>query len=194
SAELIRAIVETEPLRLPQAVASLDPPKQAAVATNRSTTPEKLRHALSGDLETIISKALKKDSQERYESVTALADDLRRYLQHQPIGARPDSWSYRAAKFVRRNRTAVALSSVALLAIVGGAIGILTQARAARSERDFALRELTRAEAINDLNKFVLSDAAPSGKSFTVQDLLARAERILGRQQSADPISRTELM
>src|SRR5207247_10001343 len=56
-------------------------------------------------------------------------------------------------------------------------------ARTARVQRDCAIRQLSRAEAINDLNNFLLSDAAPSGKPFTVDDLLARAEHIVDRQR-----------
>ncbi len=63
-----------------------------------------------------------------------------------------------------------------------------------RIERDFALRQLSRAEAINDLNAFVLSDAAPSGKPFTVNDLLARAEQLVARQREADDLNRTQLL
>ena len=60
-----------------------------------STTPARLRRLLRGDLDTIVAKALKKNADERYPSVTALADDLRRYLRHEPISARPASISYR---------------------------------------------------------------------------------------------------
>ena len=59
---------------------------------------------LEGDLETIASKALEKDRERRYSSVAALAADLRRYLRHEPIEARPPSGAYRLSKFVRRNR------------------------------------------------------------------------------------------
>jgi tetratricopeptide (TPR) repeat protein len=61
-------------------------------------------------------------------------------------------------------------------------------------QRDFALRQLSRAEAINDLNSYVLSDAAPSGKSFTVDDLLARAEGIIKRQRGAEENTRIGLL
>jgi eukaryotic-like serine/threonine-protein kinase len=193
SADLVRAIVENEPPRLPRAVSG-DAAALLTVAAHRSTTPEKLRHLMRGDLETIVGKALKKDPLERYASVTALADDLRRYLAHEPISARSDSLRYRATKFVLRNRTAVALGSLALTAVIAGSVGTLLQARTARAQRDFALRELSRAEAINDLNTFVLSDAAPSGKSFTVNDLLARAQHIVDRQQGLDESSRVELL
>ena len=193
-ADLVKAIVDTEPLRVSDVVARR--PRSGERTTNaarRATTPDKLRRLLRGDLDTIVAKALKKNPQERYASVTAFADDLRRYLKHEPISARPDTLAYRTAKFVRRNRTAVALAALAFLAAVAGVVGTLIQARTARAQRDFAFRQLSRAEAINDLNSFLLSDAAPSGKPFTVDDLLARAEHIVERQPGEDTI-RVELL
>ncbi len=178
SAALIKAIVDSEPT-LPSHL----------VASNK-----KLSAALRGDLDTIITKALKKSPAERYASTTAFADDLRRYLRAEPISARPDTLPYRARKFVRRNRVAVVLASVAFIGTIGGAIGTAFQARSARTERDFALRQLSRAEAINELNSFVLSDAAPSGKPFTVNELLARAEQVVGRQRGSDDVTRVELL
>jgi serine/threonine-protein kinase len=158
---------------------------------------------------------MKKNPTERYLSVTAFGDDIERYLKHEPIGARPDTVAYRAAKFVRRNRTAVALSALAVTALAVGLIGTVSQARratrqaalaesqrlradqeaqAAGEQRDFALGQLSRAEAINDLNAFLLSDAAPSGKSFTAGDLLARAERIVDRQHADRDENRVEML
>src|SRR5262249_39100968 len=147
-----------------------------------------------GDLDTIVAKALKKNPAQRYASVTAFADDLRRYLAGETISARPDTLAYRAKKFVGRNKMAVALAFAALVATVAGVFSTVIQARTARTERDFALRQLSRAEAINDLNSFVLSDAAPSGKPFTVNDLLARAEQLVQRQRSSDDANRVELL
>ena len=147
-----------------------------------------------GDLDTIVAKALKKNPSERYISVAALAGDVRRYLNHEPIEARPDTFAYRTAKLVRRHRTPVALAAVAFFASVAGIVGTLNQARTARVQRDFALRQLSRAEAINDLNSYVLSDAAPSGKPFTVNDLLARAEGMIKRQRGADDSTRVDLL
>jgi len=177
-AELIHAIVEIEAPRLSDTVAS----------------DSKLKRVLRGDLDTMVAKALKKNPAERYQSVTAFAEDVRRYLAHQPISARPDTLAYRARKFLGRNRTAVVLGSAALVATVAGVTSTVIQAHTARIERDFALRQLSRAEAINDLNAFVLSDAAPSGKPFTVNDLLARAEQLVARQREADDLNRTQLL
>jgi serine/threonine-protein kinase len=194
-ADLVKAIVDTEPTRPSDTVS----PTRANVettttnATRRATTPEKLRRLLLGDLDTIVAKALKKNPQERYISVTALADDLGRYLRHEPISARHDTFAYRAAKFVRRNRTAVLLATLALVATLAGVAGTLVQARRARQQRDFAFAQLARAEAVNDLNSFVLSDAAPSGKPFTVNQLLGRAEQIV-EQQRGDNASRVALL
>ena len=183
-ADLVKAIVDVEPMRPSDVVASqraktLD----AAVhnAAQRGTTPHKLSRLLRGDLDTIVFKTLKKEPTERYSSVTALADDLSRYLRKEPISARPDTLAYRAGKFVRRHRVAVVLATLAILATVAGVAGTLVQARRAREQRDFALHQLSRAEAINEFNEFLLSDAAPSGKPFTVNELLGRAENILAR-------------
>ena len=188
-ADLVKAIVELETPRASDVVMGAE---ARIAAEKRRTTPERLRRELRGDLDTIIGKALKKNPAERYLSVTVLADDLRRSLKHEPINARPDSFTYRTAKFVRRNRVAVALTAVALIAIISGTIGTLIQARTARHQRDFALRQLDRAEAINEFNTFILSDAIP-GKPFTTKELLDHATHILERQRAANG-DRVELM
>ena len=189
-ADLVKAIVDTEPTRPSDSVAPTRANAEITTtnATRRASTPEKLRRLLRGDLDTIVAKALKKNPQERYASVTGLADDLGRYLRNEPIRARPDTFGYRAAKFVRRNRTAVALATLAFVATAAGVAGTLVQARTARVQRDFALRQLSRAEAINDLNEFVFTESPPPGET------LDRAERILGRQQRANLADRVETL
>jgi serine/threonine-protein kinase len=179
--QLVRTIVDQEPQRASDAIASVG----ADVAANRGTTPEKLRRQLHGDLDRIIAKALKKDPAERYPSASAFSDDLERYLEHKPVLARPDSLGYRTAKFVRRNRVAVTLAAMALIAAVAGVAAIVVQERRASSERDFAYRQLMRIEQHDDFLDFLLSDAAPSGKPFTVNDLLGRAEHIVERQKAS---------
>jgi eukaryotic-like serine/threonine-protein kinase len=139
---------------------------------------------LSKDLDNILLMALRKEPARRYVSVQHFADDISRALSDRPVLARPDTVRYRATKFVRRHRTAVLLAGLALVASIIGVWSTLIQAHTARTQRDFALRQLARAEAINNLNAFVLSDAAPSGKPFTVDDLLGRAESIVQRQTS----------
>jgi len=218
TAEWVKAVVDTEPARLSQAVVRgepLPPETLVRIAARRGRTPEQLCRAFRGDLDTILATALKKDPRERYPSVGAFAEDLRRHLAHRPITARADSRAYRAAKFIRRNRVPSALAAATILALVGGLAGTLIQARRATrqaayaereraradeqarlagAQRDFALRQLSRAEAINDLNAFVLSDAAPLGKPFTARDLLARAEHIVAKQRGETAENQVELL
>jgi serine/threonine-protein kinase len=195
-ADLVKAIVDTDPRRPSDVVKSARTDQETAddIAARRNTSPDKLRRTLLGDLDTTVATALKKNPQERYRSVTALADDLRRYLKHEAISARPDTFRYRAAKFVRRNRTAVALAGLAALAIVGGTIGTLLQARTARAQRDFAFQELKRSQEHDEFLEFLLADAAPSGKPFSVTDLLARAEQVVEKQHASDAVRRADLL
>ena len=195
-ADLVKAIVDTEPTRPSDAVVAMkeNGKETTTNAARRTTTPDKLSRLLRGDLDTIVAKALKKDPRERYISATALADDLRRYLKHEPISARPDTIAYRAAKFVRRNRAVVALAALAFVAAIAGIVGTLVQARTARAQRDFAFRELLRSQEHDEFLDFLLNDAAPLGKPFTANELLARAERIIERQHSSDAGRSADLM
>jgi len=133
-AHLVKAIVDIEPLRPSDAI-TLD--QTNPIAANRAATADRLRRRLRGDLDTILVKALKKDSGQRYPSVLALANDLKRHLQREPISARPDTMAYRAAKFVRRNRTAVVLTTIALMAVfIGAGVSIYQASVAQRRFQD----------------------------------------------------------
>ena len=195
-AALVSAILDKEPARPSEMFAQSAANSEAgsAGAASRATTPDKLRRLLRGDLDTIVAKALKKEPTERYASVTAFADDLRRYLRNEPISARPDTLTYRCTKFVRRNRMAVALAAIAALATVGGVVGTLIQTRNARAQRDFAFRQVSRGQALNDFHEFLLSEAAPSGKPFTVNELLGRAEQIAEHNPTVRDPNRVVLM
>jgi serine/threonine protein kinase/Tol biopolymer transport system component len=95
-----------------------DPEASAA----RNTTPEKLTRQLNGDLDAIVLKALAKEPAERYQSADALADDLRRYLHHESIGARPDTPGYRLRTFTSRHRRLAGLGAVAAVLLLAGAL------------------------------------------------------------------------
>ncbi len=96
---------------------------------------QRLARELRGELDTIVARALKKSPAERYANAAALADDLRRHLAHEPISARPDSWAYRSAKFLRRHRVAVGAGSLAVLALAASAAVAVLQAREARQQQ-----------------------------------------------------------
>jgi len=186
-AELLKAVVETDPKRPSESTTAPD-------AETRATTPEALRRQLRGDLDTIAAKALKKEPAERYASVEALAADVRHYLALEPIGARPDTLGYRAAKFVRRHPGGVAAGILAAAALVAGTAAILWQAGEARRQRDDAQAELARSTATNEFLSFLLSAAAPPGRKFVVADLLEQGEVVADKQFAGDDALRAELL
>ena len=194
-AELVKTIVECEPLRPSDAVAAAvtNAGDAAARALLRGASVEKLRRVLRGDLDTILAKALKKDPRERYASVGAFADDLRRYLKSEPIKARPDTLMYRAGKFARRHRMGIFIALLALVGVATGITGMLLQARTARIQRDLALRQLARAERMTDLNELLLSNSAPMGKPLAVDQLLEREERVIEHERNPDTANHVEL-
>ena len=160
-ATLVRAIVDTEPMRASDAVVD---PREPAEARDRhatqcgGSTPARLRRMLRGDLDTIVAKALKKNPADRYTSVMALADDLRRYLRHEPIGARPDTVSYRTVRFVQRHARALALTTLVVV-LLGGSTAYYTARLAA--ERDRAQREAVKAAKVSELVTGLLTSADP---------------------------------
>jgi len=188
SAELIKAIVDTETPRASDTIASAD---GAIRAQKRRATPEKIRRQLRGDLDTILGKALKKAPQERYGSVVALADDLQRYLKHEPIRARPDSFTYRAGKFVHRNKVAVALTALAFIGIASATIAIRREAR--RTEYRFQeVRKLAHT-VLFDLNPQIesLAGATPA-RELLVKTSLEYLDS-LASESSNDPGLQLEL-
>jgi serine/threonine-protein kinase len=150
--------------------------------------PEGLRRACRGDLDTILAKALKKAPAERYQTVTAFADDIRRHLRREPVTARPDSVWYRSRRFVARHRLEVGAAATAAIALLLGTGIAVRQARVSAQERNRALEQLRRAEATNDFSGFLLSAATPSDKPVTNADLLARGEKLIDRRYAGDPL------
>jgi eukaryotic-like serine/threonine-protein kinase len=193
-ADYLRALLEIEPSRLSDVVTiarNTDPQTGSEIAVRRGATPDELKRTLRGDLDNILAKALKKNPQDRYESVNEFAQDLQRYLDHEPVSARRDSVTYRAAKFVRRHRGATAAGLLIIIAIVAGLVGTVTQARRAQIERDRAIHDLTYAEASNEFMRFILSEG--SSKPFTTDELLARAAQNVEKQFADDPVLRARL-
>ncbi|OFX26421.1 MAG: hypothetical protein A2V77_23100, partial [Anaeromyxobacter sp. RBG_16_69_14] len=186
--ELLKAAVDTRPQRPSAAVASARSRAPATMADNavrRSTTPDRLMRLLRGDLDSIVAKALEKDPQERYSSVATFTDDLRRYLAHEPVSARPASFAYRAARFLRRNRAAVATASAVTAALVATGAFAVWQMIAANAQRRAAEDQASRAEASQGLLDFVLTDPGTSGHPFTTSELLLRAERSIQAQHGS---------
>jgi eukaryotic-like serine/threonine-protein kinase len=194
-ADLVKAIVDTQPSRPSTIVQTSASDTEPAIATaaKRGTTPEKLQRLLRGDLDTIVGKALKKKPQERYASVTALADDLRRYLKHEPISARPDTLAYRTVKFVRRNRVVVALASLALLALAVGLSAALWQAHIARRETRVATAVQDFLEGIFRANSSDQADPVKA-RQTTARELLDIGARQIDGELSDVPEAKINVL
>lgn len=132
--EVLRLVREAEPKRPSSRVM---PVTDAMVQTSaeRQTEPHRLSRTLRGDLDWITLKALEKERERRYGSAVALADDLERHLNHEPVEAGPPSALYRFRKLVQRNRLVVGAAAAILTMLILG-IGISTwqAVRAIRAE------------------------------------------------------------
>jgi serine/threonine protein kinase/Tfp pilus assembly protein PilF len=168
---LVRAIVETEPPRVSDAVVSRTETEMARAehAARCGTTTSRLRRTLRGDLDTIVAKALKKNTAERYASVAALADDLRRYLRDEPISARPDTLRYRTKTFVRRHRGMVGMAGAVVL-LAAAMTSVYTIRLSA--ERDRAQREAAKAIKVSELLMGLLTRADPFAARTTAEPTL----------------------
>ena len=161
--EIERAICEAEPIAPSARVDTmhLTPPGSGVEASH-----------LRGDLDTIVLKALRKEPEARYESVRAFTEDLDRYRKGLPILARPSTWTYRARKFVRRNRYGVGAGALAILALLGGLTA--TTFQWSRAER-----EASKARQVTDflVDLFKTNEPAESrGTELTARQILERGE------------------
>ena len=170
---------------LEEAILATEPSRPSDVAEGSS-----LRKALRGDLDTVIFKALKKSPKERYPTVNALNDDIRRHLDGRPLLARPDSNLYMLSKFIGRNRLAVGAAAGILLAIVVGAVVALWQAQ-------LALTQTKRAEEVKEFIAGIFRDASPyqvGGKDISAKELLRLAHAKIDKVDAARPQLRVELL
>jgi serine/threonine protein kinase len=118
--EMLRILREEEPPSPSQVLGQLAPDDLAAAAEARNTTTSSLLAAVRGDLDWIVSKAMAKDRRGRYDTVNGLAMDLRRYLNDEPVSARPPGKLYLFRKLLRRHRIAFAAAAAVTVALVGG--------------------------------------------------------------------------
>ncbi|MGB6472575.1 MAG: serine/threonine-protein kinase [Candidatus Sulfotelmatobacter sp.] len=146
--ELLRKLREEEPPR-PSTKVSTDRDTSAATAEERGIELKQLVNLLRGDLDGITMKALEKDRARRYGAPSELAADIQRYLNHEPVVARPASAAYRSGKFIKRNKLPLAATAVFAVVVIAGAVATVREAhiarmQEARAEQRFeSLRKLT---------------------------------------------------
>jgi tetratricopeptide (TPR) repeat protein len=156
-----------------------------AVRIIREDDPTRLtvvNRAFRGDVDTIVSKALSKEKSRRYQSAADLAADIRRYLDDEPIVARPSSTAYQFRKFAARNKALVGgLVAVFVVLVLGTLYSSMQAVKARRAE--------AKARAVNDFLKEMLSSVDPEqmkGRDITVRQVLDEAAKRVGNDSFAE--------
>jgi non-specific serine/threonine protein kinase/serine/threonine-protein kinase len=187
--EVLRLLRETDPER-PSHKVSASKDTSTASAEARGTEPRQLATSLRGDLDWITLKALEKERERRYATPSALAGDVGNYVENRPVEARPASRAYRAQKYIRRNRVAVAVASGAAALLIAFAVMQAMQLRRITRERD-------RADRITEFmtNMFKVSDPSEArGNSVTAREILDKSSREIDAGLAQDPELKARLM
>jgi tetratricopeptide (TPR) repeat protein len=139
----------------------------------------------AGDLDTILGKALNRDAHERYQSVAAFADDLQRFMRHEPVSARRASLPYRLGRLVRRYRAGVAVAAIVAASLIGATAFSVIQMREARRQRDAAVDSKRRASAQSEFQSLLMSQVGD--KPISMREILDRGRVVLERQYAGEP-------
>jgi len=169
-----------------------DQPVLPSEAASQGESPPIAPSRLRGDLDTICQTALQKAPDRRYASAEALRDDLWRTLSNRPIAARPDSWTYRIGKFLRRNRTEIGATGAATL---GVALLVVFYTLQLSDERDRAGRQAAVSESVVEFLVEILEEGNPNaagGDTLTIYDVIERAE--MRSETLGDPLVRANVL
>ncbi len=188
--EYMERVAHREPALASSRLGQLPVDRQVEVARQRSTTASRLRHRLRGDLDSVLATALARERDQRYGSVTALADDIRRHLAFEPIQAASAGRLYRVRKFVRRHRTAASVAVLILMILVGGLVARDYEARKAH-------RAQLEAQTVTDFLLGLFADAKPAGseaEEVTLRQVLDRGTERLDNRFTEEPELRARLL
>jgi serine/threonine-protein kinase len=177
---------------LAEAIDTADVPLASRACDDTAT-----RKQLAGDLDAILNKALKKLPSERYATVAAFADDVRRHLADEPVVARPDTAGYRVRKFIVRHALQVSAAALVLIAMVAGAGVALWQAHNARIAAARAEDQATRAEQVKRFALSIFEDAdtdSGAGNTTSAADLLVQAQGRVERELGSRPDMAVEVL
>jgi tetratricopeptide (TPR) repeat protein len=200
--EIRRTIREKAPPR-PSTRVTPAAPASTSTANCRRSEPARLAGLLRGDLDWITMKALEKDRARRYQTANALALDVRRHLNQEPVAAGPPGATYRVAKFVRRHAAWVAAGATLVALLL--AFTVLTALQAGRvarerdranQERDRANQEAATAKQTTDflVGLFEVSDPSESrGNTLTAREILESGARQVESGLQGQPLVRARL-
>ena len=169
----------------------------ATLALTRSVSPERLRRRLLGDLDAIVMRALRKEPQHRYTSVERLVEDIRHYLENEPVQARQGNWVYYTQRFIRRHTTAVAASAGFLIFVIAVAVVMSIQRQSIAAALERATHDRERAEEVSQFMLKIFSAADPFtnfGKEPTARILLDQAARNIQSNLGQQPEVRARLL
>ena len=159
-------------------------------ASHVALAPE-LQRALRGDLDNVLETALRKEPERRYSGVSAFADDLTRFLEGKPVRARPATFTYRASRFIGRNKFPVAAAALVFVMLVGGLIA-LGREKARAEDRFQQVRRLARAVVFDYHDAIAVLPGSTEVRARLVRDALEYLDR-LARDSGGDPQLEIEL-
>jgi len=181
--EMRRTLREQDPQTPSTMLTSMTRSDLTTIAERRCVEPPKLIKSIKGDLDWIVMKALEKDRARRYETANGLAMDIQRYLNLEPVLARPPSQLYRLRKLIRRNKVVFASGTVVVLTLIVG-LGVSTwlflREREARQVQGRLRQEAEQARA----NEMLLRQKAEARERVTEAGVLAGH----GKMQEADDL------
>ena len=151
-------IRDDEPPRPSNRLSSLGE-SMSEVSTRRQIDPRKLQDELRGELDWIVMKALEKDRTRRYPTANDFAEDLQRYLNDEPVEAKPPSTGYRVGKFIKKHRGLVATAATIVTLLVAGIAGTSYGLYQAEQEKVVALQAKDLAEATLARSNYFLAIA-----------------------------------
>ena len=187
------SIVEIE-----RAICDTDPARPSEAVRLRADAPARLARRLAGDLDNIVMMAMRKEPERRYQSVEQFSEDIRRHLEGRPVIARADTFRYRAGKFIRRHRLAVAAFAVASLSLLGVVVATARAARIARAERERAERRFEQVRKLSNTFLFDFHDkirnlpGSTEAREMVVRTALEYLDS-LARDAAGDPEIEWEL-
>jgi len=200
--EIHRIIREVEPPKPSTRISTLGQ-TLTQIAFLRQIEPKKLGDLMRGDLDWIVMKCLEKDRTRRYETANALALDIARHLENEPVTACPPSRIYRFRKMVRRNRLAFAATTIVTISLIVGALVSTWQAvRATRAKQETARALMNseesrvRAEAVSKylVRTFQAIDPYRDGRDLKMAVVLDRAVANLDDHFADSPTTMAELL
>jgi eukaryotic-like serine/threonine-protein kinase len=202
--EIERAICEKDPLPPSQMVSGEELRESSAIAGARGSTSKRLKRGLTGDLDTIVLMAMRKEPERRYGSAQQMAGDIQRYLDGKPVIARRDTVSYRTSKFVKRHWLPVSAAAAATFMIIAFSVTTYVQSVRIAAERDrveqqreLAEHERARAEEVSSflVNLFKLSDPGENrGNQVTARELLDSSSKRLQSGLQDQPATKAALL